>query len=607
MRFKKPETLEGLDLAAVTALRKEAAVEAQELNAIPDKDITPEQSKDLIELVGIVGELGETVESLGQVDADAAALAAARAALGEIDLDEKVDADAKVDTDKVDADADKVDADAKVDADKELIVAGGAPAGRTQGRAFGSNVAAAAAGRDEIERDVNRVLDQGAGALSLVAAANVPGFNSEAKLDGFGDLAKAYAGRAKAFASRLPQGKRMRGSKQITPPEYRSGQALSDHAERFGVARLEKAPNEFTISEQMSTQDTYDLIMRAASETRLGGNSLVAAGGWCTPSDIVYGFLELETAEGLFNISEIAAPHGGIQFTKGPQLGELLTEANLGWIMTEAQAEAGSLTKPVFDLDCPDWDEVRMDAAGYALRAGLLTNTTYPQLLQRYLALAVIVHARRMNALTIARVSSLITTTSTFATVGTAPSLTADLLDSIELNATRIREQYSMGLNATVEALFPIWIKMIVRSDLSRRTGVDMISVSDGQIEQWFKERKIVPQFVRDYQAINGGAVTVAGGTANWTTMPTKVEYMLFPAGSFVKLATNVIDLDTVYDQDNLTKNQFLAVFFEEGFGVANTGGSGVKVTVNMPNRFGLTGFPAIGAGSGVTFAPAAP
>lgn len=604
MRFKKPETLEGLDLAAVTALRKEAAIEAQELNAIPDDKITAEQSKDLIELVGLVGELSETVTSLEQVDSDAEKLAAARAAIDGLNIDtdaDKVDADAA----KVDADADKVDADAdKVDADKDLVVASGA-LGRTQGRSFGSNVAKAAAGRDEIERDVNRVLDQSAGALSLVAAANVPGFNSEQILDGFGDLAKAYAGRAKAFSNRLPSAKRMRGSKSTKGLEYTSGAKLSDHAERFGVARLEKAPNEFTITEQMSTQDAYDLIMRASSETRLGGNSLVAAGGWCTPSDIVYGFLELETAEGLFNISEIGAPHGGIQFTKGPQLGELLTEANLGWIMTEAQAEAGSLTKPVFDLECPDWDEVRMDAVGYALRAGLLTNTTYPQLLQRYLALALIVHARRMNALTIARISSLITTTTTFATVGTSPSITADLLDSIELNATRIREQYSMGINATVEAVFPLWVKMIVRSDLSRRTGVDMISVPDTQIEAWFKQRQIVPQFVRDYQSINGGALATAGGTDNWTTMPNKVEYMLFPAGSFVKLATNVIDLDTVYDQDNLTKNQFLAVFFEEGFAIANTGGSGVKVTVNLPNRFGFTGFPAVGAGAGVTFASA--
>ena len=271
--------------------------------------------------------------------------------------------------------------------------------------------------------------------------------------------------------------------------------------------------------------------------------------------------------------------------------------------MTEAEAEAGTFTKPVFDIDCPPWTEVRMDAVGYALRAGLLTNATFPELLRRYLALALIVHARRMNKLTIDRIRAAITDTMTLASVGAVPSVTADLLDAVELGATRIREQYSMGLKSTVEAIFPLWVKMVVRSDLSRRNGVDMLSVTDAQIEGWFKQRQIAPQFVRDYQPINNGLVTVEGGTNAWTTMPTQVEFSLYPAGSYARLSEDVIDLDTVYDQDNLTKNQFMAAFYEEGFGIANTGASGVKVTVLLPNRFGATGFQTVGAGSGTSFA----
>ncbi|QUE25576.1 major capsid hexamer protein [Microbacterium phage SadLad] len=609
MRFQMPETLEGLDLEAVNKLRSDAITEANTLNEIPDDKITKEQTAELVQLVGFIGTLSERQEELGQIDATAEQLAAARAALGEATRASETSGDPEGEDpegDNPEGEGEGEDAAADAAKDKELVVAGGAV--QVSGRSFGAKVAKAAAaeGRNEVERDIARINAQ-SGALSLIAAANVPGFNSEQVLDGFGDLAKAYAGRAKAFSNRLPNARRMRGSKPTTGREYTNGARLSDKAERYGVARLEKAPNEFTITESMSTQDAYDLIMRASSEARFGGQSLIAAGGWCSPSDIVYGFLELETAEGMLDIAEIGADHGGIQFTKGPQLGGLLVDANLGWIMTEAQAEAGTFTKPVFDIECPDWDEVRMDAVGYALRAGLLTDATYPQLLQRYLALALIVHARRMNALTIQRIGSLITTTSTFATVGTAPSITADLLDAIELNAMRIREQYSMGLSATLEAVFPLWVKMVVRSDLSRRTGVDMLSVTDQQITNWFTQRQIRPQFVRDYQAINGGALSTPGGTDNWQTMPNKVEFMVYPAGSFVKLATNVIDLDTVYDQDNLTKNQFLAAFYEEGFAIANTGASGIKVTVNLPNRFGYTGFPAVGTGAGINFAPAAP
>ncbi|QUE25321.1 major capsid hexamer protein [Microbacterium phage Fizzles] len=599
--FVMPETLDGLTLDEVRALRDAAIAEATPLNELADDKITPEQTKQLLDLVNHVGTLSDKVAVLEVTEATAEQLAAARAALakatepkaGEEETEEGAEKTEGAESEEDEETEDKEGAEAE---GRELIIASGAknvPAGRT----FGQRVAdkGIITGRNEAERDVERILAQAkSNALSITAAANIGGYSSGEGLT-FDQLADAFVKRSKNFASRIEQGQRRMNGRKALSRQSRRMYGLTDNVERYGVARLAKPENAFTISEGMSAQAAWSMIMKAASESRLPGQSLTAAGGWCSPSEIVFGFLELETAEGLMTIPEIGAPRGGIQFTKGPQLGDLLNEATLGWTMTEAQAEAGSFTKPVFDIECPDWDEVRMDAVGWALRAGLLTNTTYPELLRRYLALALIVHARRMNKLTIDRVRAAITTSMTLASVGEVPSATADFLDAVELGAMRIREQFSMGLNATVEGKFPIWARMVVRSDLSRRTGVDFLSVSNQQIDRWFSDRQISPEFVRDYQPINGGALTVEGGTAGWTTMPNKVEFMLYPAGSYVRLAEGVIDLDAVYDQDNLTKNQFLASFFEEGFNIANTGANGVKVTVALPNRFGVTGAAIIG------------
>jgi hypothetical protein len=328
----------------------------------------------------------------------------------------------------------------------------------------------------------------------------------------------------------------------------------------------------------------------------------VAAGGWCAPSDRIYGFLELETPEGLLDLPEINAPRGGIQFTKGPQLGTLLTEANLGFVQTEAQAEAGTV-KPIFDITCPAWTDVRMDAVGYAIRAGLLTDAAYPELLRRYLSLGLIVHARRLNKLAIDRISAMIGATTTFLPVdGAVYSPISDFLSAVELQAMRVRETYAMSLNATVEGVFPLWVSAVLRADISRRTGISEFNVTDQMINQWLAARHVKANFVRDYQPINNGAATTVGGTTAWTRWPDKVEFMLYPAGSYVRLATDVIDLDTVYDTDNLTKNQFLAAFFEEGFGIANTGATGVKATVGLANVNGYSGAAAIGGGDGITF-----
>jgi hypothetical protein len=51
-----------------------------------------------------------------------------------------------------------------------------------------------------------------------------------------------------------------------------------------------------------------------------------------------------------------------------------------------------------------------------------------------------------------------------------------------------------------------------------------------------------------------------------------------------------VIDLDTVYDHANLVTNTYTAAFFEEGFAVANTCGTGVKVTIDVSCLAGNTG-----------------
>lgn len=596
MKFKMPESLEDLDRKAIAALLEAATTEAHEINAIADDKITAEQSADLIELIGHMDKLAEREEQLAEAEAPTAEdLAAARARL-QAPADDKGDDDEDGDDDSEDGDDEDAEAKVEVVEEKEPVLAGGS-ARKPAKRSFAAKVADKT---DTTPDTVDPKLELATKALTITASANIKGFESGQRIDSFGQLAVAYAERSKAFAGGGSMGRRKAKPKA---GNY-SGATLSKNAQRFSVASLAKPNNEFSIGEKAGAQEIYDTVMAAASEGRLEGGSLVAAGGWCSPSEIVYGFLEIESADGLLSVPEVGANRGGIQFTKGPQLGELLIEANLGFVQTEAEAEAGEV-KPVFDIECPDWDEVRMDAVGYAIRAGLLTNATFPELLRRYLALGLVVHARRMNKLTIDRILALMPAAVTFAPVGAQPSATADLLSAIELRALQIREQYSMSLNSTVEGIFPLWTLAVVRADLSRRLGVDnFLSVSDAQITQWFRERKVNAQFVRDYQGINSGAANTAGGTGAWTRFPDKVEFALYPAGSYVKLATDVIDLDTVYDTDDLTKNQFMAAFFEEGFGIANTGASGLRTVVGLPNLYGSVGYPSIGALANVAPTP---
>lgn len=437
-------------------------------------------------------------------------------------------------------------------------------------------------------------------AFSIVASANVPGYNSEAELPSMYETAKAFEARSRGFVAGArgdkPQVKHIEvatasGDTVTVGREF----MLSDRHARFGVAQVRRAEQEFVLSERMSQQDQYDTIMAAAKRARLGRdvNAIVAAGGWCAPSEIVYGFLELEEVSGILDLPTVTARRGGIQFTKGPDYSTLA--ANWGFLQTEAQAEAGT-TKTCYELECPDWSEVRLDAVGFCITAPVLTNAGYPELTNRVLQIGTTAHAHKINASVIQRISNYIGAAINWTEVG---GTTSDILDAAALQAVRLRYQYAMAENTVIEAVFPIWLKEVMRADLGRRLNIDNpLNVPDAALMAFFAVRGIRPQFVYDYQPI---ATT---NTSTWTSFPTTVEFMMYPAGSFTKLTKDVIDLDTIYDSVGLSENVYTAAFYEEGVAVANTGANGVKVEVALNTR-GAVGFPAVGAGAGTTFAAA--
>jgi len=576
MRFKMPETLDGLSRDEISKLLAAVTEEATELNALADDVITTEQINELHELVAHMDTLsGREGELQAEEDAAVERLAAARARLAPAEEPAVVVEETP---------ADETPADEPAEAEKELVTASAAK------RSFAAKVGGQSKAPETAKVEPPK------GALSLIAAANIAGdFTAGQELDSFAQLAEAFVGRGKSFVS---GGKGGKANKVAIDNPGRFD--LSSNATRHSVAKLRKVDSEFTITQNMSAEDQFDLIQRVAQESRLGKGGLIAAGGWCAPSEQIWSFCELETMDGLISIPEMSVKRGGVTWTPGPQLADMLADVNFGFLQTEAQAEAGDV-KPCYNVVCPDWEEVRLDAVGFCIKAGLLTNSAYPELVRRVLALGLIAHARTINATTIARISTMIGAPITFAPVdGTEYSATSDLLSAIELHTIRIRETHAMAEDATVEGIFPIWLKAVIRAELSRRNGVDLLNVTDGTIRSWFSERGVAAQFVRDYQAINAGAATTAGGTAGWTRLPDKVEFMLYPAGAFVRLGTDVIDLDTVYDTDGLTQNTYTAAFFEEGFGILNACGTGAKVVVGLDNVSGLTGAAAIGAPAAV-------
>lgn len=580
MKFEKPESYEGLNLDELRDLSTKAMDEAREILALDDAEITDEQTAEATELMGISAEIDSEIngrETAAQERADRLAALREAASAPEAnaqdenggDEDPEGEPEPEGDVEGETADAPEAEADAR----KEVVVASAkTPVRRT----------AASAAR----RAPEVVVSNDSPRPTIVAAANVPGLASGAELEDFSALAEAFVARARSFGGRNDDG--------LPSGIY----TMSENAQHFGVAKIKKPESDFETGMDQPLDKQMETILAAAKEHRLPGGSLVAAGGWCAPSEIWYdSFLRLEDGNaGLLSIPEVTARRGGINFTKGPDFATLYANANFGFIQTEAQAIADT-AKPCYAVVCPPFTEVRLDAVGFCITAGILTNAAYPELIRRVLELALVGQRRRINASTISRISTYAGAAINHAEVGAANgATTSDLLDALVIQALRLRYTYTMSPNTTIEVILPVWAKEVVRADLSRRqgNGTEAVAVSDAQIMQFFGVRNLSVQFVYDFQDF------ASGNTGTWTAFPTTVTAILYPAGAFVRLTADVIDLDAIYDSVNTKQNNYTAAFFEEGMAVANVGGTAVKVDIAL-NVKGSSGYPAVGAGTGVT------
>jgi hypothetical protein len=352
-----------------------------------------------------------------------------------------------------------------------------------------------------------------------------------------------------------------------------SGRALR---QQVGFAVIEKpfAPDMVLKSNDPIHID--ELLQRAAKESRLPGNSLVAAGGWCAPSETIYDLCELESRDGLLSVPEIGVTRGGINFTPGPDFKDIF--ANVGFGYTEAEDIAGDYdgagggSKPCYVVDCPDFQDVRLGYDGVCISAGLLQQRGYPEVIARTTRGALVAHDHKVAGKVIAAIAA---GSDAVTMPANQVGAVAPLLTAIELQAEHIRYVNRLGRNASLEGIFPYWVRGAIRSDLSRRLGVDLLDVSDARIDGWFTDRGLAPQFVYNYQDLTGAAGT-------FVAWPTTMTFLMYPAGTWVKGAADIITLDTVYDSVNLGTNDFTALFSEEGWLVAKLCSDSRAVTVNI-------------------------
>lgn len=388
----------------------------------------------------------------------------------------------------------------------------------------------------------------------ITAAADVPGFATGSKLTDLDQVAEGFIQRYQA----MPSGK------------------VGNVQNRYGVAQLNMQRTDGLLPENYRSMQ--DLLQAASVEKRLPGGSLTAAGGWCAPSETMYDLCSIESTDGLLDLPTVRAPRGGIQFTKGPNFEDFYAYVATAF-QTEAEAEAGTV-KTCIEVECPPFQEVRLDAAYACISAGILTEAAYPELIRRYVEGVLIAQQHAVSAKLIADAEAI---TGPAINVADVWANALSLLHALELVAEGERQRFRMARSATMEVWLPYWVRPALRADLANRTGVEMTNVTDAMLDAHFSNRRLRVQWLYNYQPLDVDTNGIA------TDYPDSIETIMYPAGTFVELTLDVIRLDAIYDSTGLSTNTYTAMFAEEGIALANVCHDPRRIS--MP--FAVTGLTA--------------
>jgi hypothetical protein len=516
--YELPESLEGLDLEAIDAQIDSALDAFQGLNiseASSDEDLDTAEA--------IQAALNTLRAARSEVEAAAAARAERIARLtAEPEVETPATADETPAPEAVAADAEVITPDEVLDTQEVVPVA--ASAGQNPTRPA-SPVARAAAAAPEVIIPANKPV------ASLIAAADVPGYGNGQELEGMQAATKAILARTKGL------------------PRQNLATAQGGVRQRYGAALIRK--DGFGDLVQSDTASDYDLVWRAGDASRLPGGSLVAAGGWCAPSETLYDLCQYETVEGILDVPEFNVTRGGIRYTQGPDFADIYSAC--GFEQTEAEAIAGDC-KDCCTVGCPAFSEIRMDAIGLCVKSPILTEHAYPELVQRFIEGALVAHQHKVNKYMLDHM---------LMAAGTplvAPSLGSLRfnLEALAINALGLRYDYRLSQTASIEVILPFWVKTIWVMDLAMRNQ-SCCEAAEAEIAKWFSDRNLAPQWVYDFQDPTVNATTHA------VTIPATFTALLYPSGTWSKGTADVISLDAVYDSPNLEANQYTALFVEEG------------------------------------------
>lgn len=332
----------------------------------------------------------------------------------------------------------------------------------------------------------------------------------------------------------------------------------------YPVATIERPFGQGYDLEGLDQASTWDAL---AEMTR--PSALVAAGGWCAPSELVYDLFEVECENDvLFSLPTFRVTRGGIRWPVFVPHDETL---NPGFTWTEANdiAATGSGTKPCVRIPCPTFTECRLDAVGLCITAGNLIDRAYPEQVRWFINRAIRAYERNNSI----RKLNLVLADSVPVSIAASFGAASAIISAILLQAASYRQANGLCATEMLDVVAPYWLTNVVKADVARQqdslneNGV----LADSDVSAFFSAAGLNLRYISHWQ--------------NFTVQPTlvwpaSVQILVGYPGSYVEFNQGRLDLGVIRDSVLNATNDYTAVWFEEFYCVGRRGPQHRLVTI---------------------------
>lgn len=351
---------------------------------------------------------------------------------------------------------------------------------------------------------------------------------------------------------------------------------------RHGAARIMRDVSD----EQFGGDDqaNWNLMHTAASEWRtqlaagrakaLRGNvgrpGLIAA--WCARGENWFELCNQASLDGQLALPERTVDRGGIAIAEGGGY-EFGTVYDLIGDNTATDEELTTgVTKTCIELPCLEMPEARLNADWLCVTASLLQRRAWPESIEAFIAMALAAKAHKTNSRVIAAIVAASGTPVEVASCAGADAFST-LYSAVDLAVQDLATRSYMALGPEFEVVLPVWARAQLRAAVMNRRAIEDPVKADEWLQAQFAKLGVTVHFVYGWQDahVTPAPAGFPGAATPIPALPTTVQFLIYPAGTWVKGTQSVIDLDTIYDSTLLASNQYTAIFIEDGWLVLQT------------------------------------